>query len=148
MKIYERLKQEHERQKDLACKIMQTSGDSEERNRLFCELFKEAEAHAAAEEQTLYATMMEKPDGQEKARHSVHEHKEAADLLKELKELSMGSGGWIHKFEKLKKELEHHIEEEEKEVFARAKTLISDKKATLLAQRFDERKEAELAQIA
>ncbi len=147
MNIYERLKRDHDEQRDLMRRIMDTYGDSERRNMLFDKLYREAEAHAAAEEQTLYATMMAKPDGQEKARHSVHEHKEAADLLKELKELDMGSGGWLHKFEKLKKELEHHMTEEESEIFACAEKVIDDARANELAGQFEKRKQEELAEL-
>lgn len=144
MNIYERLRSEHQKQKDLAAEIMDTSGDTRERQRLFAEFYAEAEAHAAAEEQTFYAALIEKPEGQPKARHSVHEHKKAADLLCELKELDMGSGGWIRKFEKLKEELEHHIREEENEVFSRAKQLLDSATAEQLATDFDRRKKAEL----
>lgn len=148
MTIYERLQREHEKQKDLARRIMKTSGDSEARNALFDELYREAEAHAAAEEQTLYATLLAMPEGQDIARHSVHEHQEAACLLEQLNELDRGNGGWIHKFEKLKQELEHHIEEEENEVFAKARELIDRDTAKDLARRFDERKSRELAEMA
>lgn len=144
MDIYTKLKREHEVQKELARKIMQTSGDSPERRELFAEFYLEAESHAAAEEQTFYAALIEQPDGQPKARHSVHEHKKAADLLCELKEMDMSSGGWIQKFEKLKEELEHHIREEENEVFARARKLLSAATADKLAARFEKRKQAEL----
>ncbi len=148
MNIYERLKRDHDAHREQLRKIMDTSGDSEERNTLFDEFYREAEAHAAAEEQTFYAALIEKPDGQEKARHSVHEHKEAADLLDELKELDMGSGGWLQKFKKLKKELEHHMDEEENEIFARAKKLIAKSRAEELAGKFDKRKRQELKSVA
>jgi signal transduction protein with GAF and PtsI domain len=105
----------------------------------------EAVAHANAEEQTFYAELIGIADGQEKARHSVSEHKEAADLLGELKELDMASGGWLNKFKKLKEELDHHMDEEEAEVFKLAKTLIADKRADELGKEFDKRKQNELA---
>ncbi len=143
MDIYERLKKDHVRQRDLASRIMDTSGDSKDRRELFAKFREEVDSHADAEEQTFYAALIEKPDGQEKARHSISEHKEAADLLEELDELDMGSGGWIHKFEKLKHEIVHHLDEEEKEVFPLAKKLIADDKAKALAEAFDKRKTAE-----
>ena len=145
MDIYQRLKQDHDKQRELAGKITDTEGNSEERRRLWKEFKPEAEAHAAAEEQTFYATLIEKPDGQEKARHSISEHKEAADLIEELSKLGMGSGGWIQKFKKLKEELEHHMKEEEDEVFQRAKKLIDQREAKRLAETFEERKRQQLA---
>ncbi len=143
MNIYERLQQEHEVQKQLAAQIMRTSGDSSERRELFEEFKTEAESHAAAEEQTFYAALIEKQESQEQARHSISEHKSAADLIEELEETEMGNGGWIRKFEKLKDELEHHIAEEENDVFKMARRLIDSDEANELAEKFERRKQSE-----
>lgn len=147
MDIYQRLEQDHDRQRDLAARLAETSGDSEDRRQLW-EAFKaEAEAHANAEEQTFYATLIENPDTQEKARHSVSEHKTASDLIEKLSELDMSSGNWLQTFQTLKDELEHHIEEEENEVFPKARSVISDDEATRLADEFETRKSEELEQV-
>lgn len=144
MDIYERLKKDHETQRDLAAAIMRTSGDSREREDLWREYRREAESHAAAEEQVFYAALMEKPAGQDKARHSVAEHKQASDIIGELDEMEMGSGGWLQKFGKLKELLEHHMDEEEKEIFQSARQLIDDDRAGRMAGQFDQRKDQEL----
>lgn len=86
---------------------------------------------------------MEHPDGTEKTRHSVAEHKDVDDLLQELCELEMSSGGWIHKFEKLQRKVIHHLDEEEKDVFPLARHLISDTRAQELCNYFTRRKQAE-----
>lgn len=146
MDIYTRLIQDHDEQRNLAQAIMKTSGDSEERRQLWDTFKPEAVAHANAEEQALYAPLIEEPDTQEQARHSVSEHKEADDLIKELSEMDMSSSGWIQKFEKLKEALEHHMDEEEKDVFSKAKKVISAEQARQLADDFETRKRAELAE--
>lgn len=142
--IYERLKQDHETQKDLAAKIAETSGDSEERRQLFARFRREAEAHANAEEQVFYAKLLKSPDSQEQARHSVSEHEEASDLLDELADLDMSSPGWLSKFKTLKDELEHHIEEEEEEVFALARSVLPENDEERMTEAFAERKSAEV----
>ncbi|SDJ59422.1 hemerythrin domain-containing protein [Microbulbifer yueqingensis] len=144
MDIYERLKKDHETQRELAADIMHTSGDSPERRSLWKDYRREAEAHAAAEEQVFYAALMEKPAGQDKARHSVAEHKQAADIIEELADVDMGSGGWIQKFEKLKELLEHHMDEEEQEIFQCARQVIDDDRASEMPGEFDQRKNREL----
>ena len=58
MNIYERLKDDHCKQRGLCGGLAKTSGDTEERRRLFTALKTEVEAHAAAEEQTLYAELI------------------------------------------------------------------------------------------
>ncbi len=144
MDIYQRLEQDHDRQRDLAARLVETSGDSEERRQLWSEFKAEAEAHANAEEQTFYAALIEDPDTQEKARHSVSEHKTASDHIEKLSELDMSSGAWLQTFQTLKEELEHHVEEEENEVFPKARTVISDDEAARMADDFETRKSEEL----
>lgn len=144
MNIYERILKDHERHRDLAERLAATSGDSEERRKLWSQFKPDCVAHANAEEQTFYAAMITEPEGQQEARHGVHEHKEIDDLLEELDELDMGSGGWLQKFGKLKHLLEHHMEEEEGEIFAQAKSMFDAKDARQLAGEFEEAKRAEL----
>lgn len=148
MNIYQRLTEDHGKQRGMAAGLAKTEGDSSERKRLFDEFYRELEAHAAAEEQTFYAELIATPDGQEKARHSVAEHKTAADLLKELTQTDMSSGAWLQKFKKLKHEVEHHVDEEEKEVFPLAMKLIPDERAEELAREFDARKQKELEELS
>ena len=87
---------------------------------------------------------MARPEGQEKARHSVSEHKEAVDLLGELDDTTFSSPGWLPRFRKLKEELEHHMDEEENEIFKRARKLIAEPEDRELGEAFLERKQAEL----
>lgn len=148
MDIYDRLEEDHRLQEKLAKQIKDTSGDSEARRTLFAQLKQEAEAHANAEEQTFYAALIAIPNGQEEARHSVTEHEVMSKLIEELEELDMASGGWIHKFEKFKHKIEHHIKEEEKDVFPLAKKLIDDDTAKAMVEPFENRKSAEEKEAA
>ena len=145
MDIYSRLIDDHGKQRGLSGGLIRTSGDTMERRRLFDALKKEVTAHAAAEEQAFYAELIGMADGQEKARHSVSEHKEAADLLDELAKTDMASSAWLAKFKKLKKDLEHHMDEEEAEVFVLARSLVSEDRAGDLAREFDRRKDDEMS---
>lgn len=138
--IYKRLKNDHDNQRGLMDSIAETSGDSGERRQLYALLKNELVAHANAEEQTFYAKLIHEPKGQEQARHSVSEHKEMDDLIEELEDTDMSSSGWLSKFKKLKEEVEHHVDEEEKEVFALSRKLISESEAHDLADEFNTRK--------
>lgn len=145
MDIYGRILEDHKMQRQLSQDLLNTSGDSAERRHLFDALAKEVEAHAAAEEQVFYAELIAKPEGQEAARHSIAEHKDAADLLDELSNLDMASGGWLNKFKKLKHELDHHMDEEEQDVFTLARPLIDRQRATDLATEFGHAKDEHLS---
>jgi hemerythrin superfamily protein len=143
-RIFEDLKRDHDRQRDLLDRIAQTSGDSDERRTLFEELRQEVQAHAAAEEESLYATMLSDPDLRDDARHSVSEHKEVDDMLGELVEMDMASGGWLTKFKTMRDRYLHHIEEEEEEMFPAASKDLDDATKAKLAAIFEKRKPKEL----
>ena len=61
-RIFADLKADHDRHRKLLAQIAETSGASEERKTLFEEFMLEVTAHAAAEEESLYATMLGMPD--------------------------------------------------------------------------------------
>lgn len=143
MDIYTRLKKDHDTQRALGEKIANTEGDSNERLALWQRYKVELEAHASAEEQTFYAELMSHPEASDQTRHSVAEHKDAADLVEEIDDMDLSSPAWLAKFKKLKHDIEHHVDEEEEDVFDLARKNIDEATARDLADRFNERKPAE-----
>jgi Hemerythrin HHE cation binding domain len=142
--IFTILKSDHDLHREMLAKIAETSGDTPERHKLFEAFRIEVTAHAAAEEQSLYATMLGDPELQDDGRHSVAEHKEIDDMLGELQETDMATGAWLIKFKEMRHRYEHHIEEEEEEMFPAAQKEFSKKLAEELGAKFDRRKPAEL----
>ena len=144
-RIFADLKADHDRHRELLAEIASTAAGDAERDRLF-EVFRiEVSAHAAAEEESLYAMMLGKPDLRDDARHSVSEHKEIDDFFGELAELDSASDTWRKTFEKMRHRYEHHIGEEEEEMFPAAAEELSDDEEAKLAQVFEERKPKEVA---
>lgn len=144
MDIYQRLKDDHGKQRGLAAALLETSGDSDDRRRLYDAMKAEMHAHADAEEQIFYAALIEHPDTQEQTRHSIAEHKEANDMLKELDKIEMSSGAWLQKFKSVWEALEHHLDEEEKDVFPMSRDVIEEGKAETMAAQFNDRKKREM----
>lgn len=143
--IFDRLKQDHDAHRQLFAKMADAKDDADRLEKLFDQFKVEVTSHAAAEEETLYATMLARPDLREDAQHSVSEHKEIDDYLEELAELKFDGEAWRKKFAKMKERYLHHIEEEEEEMFpAAAKELTADEEKKLAAT-FAKRKPAELA---
>ena len=141
-RIFEDLKADHDRHRDLLEKIGASGAD--ERKALFDTFRVEVTAHAAAEEESLYATMLAKPDLRDDARHSVSEHKEIDDFLGELSEIDIASDDWMTRFAEMRHRYEHHIDEEEEEMFPAAADGLSDAEEAQLADTFEARKPAEL----
>jgi hypothetical protein len=147
-RIFEDLKADHDRHREMLEKIGETHGASEERKSLFEDLRQELAAHAAAEEESLYATMLGCPELRDEARHSVSEHKEIDDFLGELMEIDMSSSAWLAKFKDMRHRYLHHIDEEEEEMFPEAAKSLSDEAEARLAKIFENRKPKELEMAA
>lgn len=142
--IFSILKSDHDLHRELLASIAETGGDSDARRELFESFRIEVTAHAAAEEESLYATMLSDPDLRDDGRHSVSEHKEIDDMLGELQEIDDASDAWLTKFKEMRHRYEHHIDEEEEEMFPAAEKHFSNAKAEELGSKFDRRKPAEL----
>lgn len=143
MNIFEALREDHDKQRRLLERLAETQGDSDERRDLFEELKVELQAHAAAEERAFYARLMADPLTTAKARHGVAEHEEMDDRLAELDDTAFDSPGWIVKFRQLKDRVEHHLEEEEREVFQMGGKVLSDDEKSSLAAEYQEDMAAE-----
>ncbi|WP_425072399.1 hemerythrin domain-containing protein [Sagittula sp. S175] len=141
--IYSAIKSDHDRHRELLSIIEQTSGASDERKKAWDEFYHDVKAHAAAEEETFYSKLISKTWGQDAARHSVHEHQQLDDLMEELNEMDMSSSGWLNKFKTLQHDYLHHVDEEEDEVFTRAKEVIKDSEIKGYGDRFLKRKQEE-----
>ncbi len=142
--IFDRLKQDHDRHRQLLDQIAASDSGSEERRTLFDTFKVEVTAHAAAEEESLYATMLAREELRHDAVHSVSEHKEIGDMLQEIATLDAASPDWMTKFEALKHDYTHHIDEEEEDMFPAAADELSDEKVAELRAVFDRRKPREV----
>ncbi|MDF7777776.1 hemerythrin domain-containing protein [Sphingomonas sp. AOB5] len=142
-RIFRDLMADHERHREMLKKLADKR--TEDREALFEALRVEVTAHAAAEEESLYATMLADPDLRDEARHSVSEHKEIDDYFGELLDLKFGGEAWEKKFKEMRHRYEHHIDEEEEEMFPAASKALSAAEEKRLAAVFEKRKPKELA---
>jgi len=125
--------------------IDRTDAGTNHRIELFEEFTIEVKAHASAEEQALYSTMMRKPETTDVTRHSVAEHHELETLLNDLAATDPQSGAWQDKYKALRHDYLHHIEEEEEDHFPDFAKHLSDDDEEHMRKVFDRRKKAEKA---
>lgn len=141
--IFAAIKKDHDTHRALMARIADTSGGSDARKAAWDEFYRDVKSHAAAEEETFYSKLMSKTWGQDAARHSVHEHQQLDDLMEELNDMDMSSPGWLNKFHTLEHDYKHHMDEEEDEVFARAREVIPENEISGYADKFLGRKSKE-----
>ena len=143
--VFGRLVEDHDRHRALLAMIEETEGKSADRETLFVELTKELKAHAAAEEQALWSSVLRDPETTDFARHAIAEHKEIDDMLADLAARDMASPGWLRRFAELKEEYLHHIREEEQEQFVAAEQHLRPTDVRYMRRVFNRRKKAEKA---
>ena len=91
--------------------------------------------HELLEEKLLYPVLETRSATREIALEGFEEHHVADGILKELQRLPPASERWTAKFKGLKVTLEHHIKEEEREMFRTARGVLSSDELQQLAAR-------------
>src|ERR1700722_13274886 len=135
MDIYEYLHKDHEKVAALMEKVIVTE-DTSQREALFKEIKQELTLHADTEEKTFYKAVEDatrSENVEEKMEHAHHEHDEIREFLETLSDMSVDEEGWIEQFGEFKHSVTHHVEEEEDDIFKKAKKYLSEKQAKDLA---------------
>jgi hemerythrin superfamily protein len=147
MDIYNYLKKDHRKVSELMEKVL-ASRSADRREELFEEIKKELTLHAHTEEKTFYAALEESQKTEEKIEHAEEEHEEIEEYLEKLSKLSPESEKWLVTFGEFKHAVEHHVEEEEGEIFEKAQKVLSEKQAQSLAKEMDSLKKEEMKNLA
>lgn len=142
--IFRRLAQEHGEVNTLMLRA-RTSSDPQVQREMLAKIRTEFLSHAHAEEKEFYAVLRTYPETREKATHSKAEHDEIEQMLDQLENLS--GAAWTSVFNKLMTCVQHHVKEEENELFPLAKSVLSSDQVKDIERRFAEAKQAELARL-
>ena len=137
MNIFEAIRRDHDIQRDLLDKLVDTSGDSKTRSNLFKELKKELTIHANAEERHYYKPLIPSDMMQDHARHGIAEHHEIDELIEQLEDTAMDSSGWLKIAKNLKEKVEHHLEDEEHSFFQLSGKVLTEKQKNDLANKYN-----------
>ncbi len=98
-------------------------------------------AHEKIEEEIFYPALKEHPKAKDIVLEGYHEHHVVDLIMAELKDLDEDDETWAPKFAVMKENIEHHIEEEEGEMFAKARAAFSADELEELGDRMQEMKE-------
>ena len=94
------------------------------RTRLLDTLTAELTAHELIEERILYPALQAHPEAKDIVLEGFQEHHVADLIVKELHQVAKNHEMWGAKFKVLKESIEHHIGEEEGEMFRTARAVI------------------------
>ncbi|MDB5102485.1 MAG: hemerythrin [Fibrobacteres bacterium] len=142
MNVYGLLIADHEKAKGMFEAIKDLSEkEVKERERLFAELNLELSVHMAAEEKFFYPEILPEKTTHAKSMEAFEEHNVAKTLLKELEAEDKGTEAWTAKFKVLYENIEHHVKEEERDIFPMAAKVLSETEAVNIAEEILEYKE-------
>lgn len=139
--IYTKLKDDHQSVSSLLQQLAQTTAtDAARRKSLFAELQHSLTRHSEAEEATFYAKLRQHDETRDFIRDAQQEHQRIEALLHELKRMDTNDLQWGATLQTLKDLVEHHVHEEEGQVFARARNILPAWEAEDLGRQFAQAK--------
>lgn len=126
MKIFEELKNDHEKQRSLLNDLVNSSVDDNNRGELVKKLNNELKGHAKSEERYFYTELLKHDKSQEEARHSISEHHDIDEALATVEDTKTNSTAWLTHAKSLKELVIHHLDEEEQDIFKVAEKVLSE----------------------
>ncbi len=136
------LEKDHEEVKGILEKLESTSKTAvKKKEDLFMKLKQELIPHMKGEEKHFYPALDHDEKAREVALESLEEHHVAEMVLKELDKLSKDADNWDAKLKVFKEIVEHHIEEEQDEVFEAARNALDKQEMDEILEAFEKEKE-------
>jgi hemerythrin superfamily protein len=141
MDAFQMLKEDHRKVEDLFAKIDETTERAEKtREELFGRAKRELDVHAHLEETLVYPELRKAEETRELTLEAFEEHKVVKELLAELDRMAKGTEQWKAKFTVLKENVEHHVKEEEDELFKDGKEVLDSVRRDVLGKAMAEEK--------
>ena len=138
MNAFTLLKADHKKVAGILEKIDATTERGvKTREELFTQLKTELDIHAHIEETVLYPALEEADETRDITLEAYEEHSLVKQLLGELEALDKSEETWTAKFTVLKENIEHHVEEEEGEMFKKARKVLSEEEAEELGAKME-----------
>ena len=135
------LKADHRRVEKLLEALNATSEDDvEQRQQLFRDFANEMQVHEIIEEEILYPALKDHPRAKEVVLEGYEEHHVVDNIMNELNDVPYDDETWGAKFSVMKENIEHHIEEEEEEMFEQAEDIFDSAELEELGSRMAQRK--------
>jgi hypothetical protein len=138
MDAFELLKADHKKVADLFERLESATGKA--KLDVFNQIKGELELHTHIEEKIFYPALEKPEETHDLTLEAYEEHKVVKTLLAELAGAKVADDEWQAKAKVLRENVEHHIEEEENELFDKADDALSDEEIEDLGNRMEAEK--------
>ena len=142
------LKADHDKMKKLLNELETTTERGiKTRTELFATIKGELMVHETIEEEIFYPALKGHPKAKEIVLEGYEEHHVVDLLMGELEELDVDDENWGAKANVMKENVEHHMEEEEGDMFIKARQIFDREELEDLGARMETRKRAAQKEI-
>jgi hemerythrin-like domain-containing protein len=142
--ILDVLKDDHKEVAELLKKISRVR-TAKSRETYFVEMKQSLEMHAFLEQLIFYRALLRSSDHQSVVERADEDHRQITDQMAELDSLKKDDPEWMPKFRSLKGSIEDHVQEEETELFERARKMFSEEQLRTLGAEMVTKKAEQLA---
>ena len=142
------LKSDHDLVKSLLAELETTTERGvKTRTELFARIKAELTVHEIIEEEIFYPELKAHPKAEDIVLEGYEEHHVVDLLLGELSDLAVDDETWGAKAKVMQENVEHHIEEEEGEMFPQARSVFDRNELAELGERMAARKETARSEL-
>lgn len=138
MNAFELLKADHKKVAELFDRLEEAPGKT--KLDIFKEIKRELDLHSHVEEKFLYPALEKSEKTHDLTLEAYEEHKVVKTLLAELSGTKTADDEWQAKAKVLRENVEHHVEEEEGELFDKAENVLSDQQIEGLGNKMEAEK--------
>ncbi|WP_028387788.1 hemerythrin domain-containing protein [Legionella fairfieldensis] len=132
MDIYEYLKTDHDKVSNLFKQFKKAPG--KRKADIATLIADELIVHAKSEQDTFYVALEQHAKAKDKALHGWKEHKEIENQIKTFDKKNLSEKNLTTQIEKLEEIVNHHVREEEGELFKQAKDVLSEEQGYALKE--------------
>lgn len=140
MNAIQLLKEDHNKVSHLFGKVKGSDSDSE-KQKLFEQIKQELEVHTHIEETVFYPKLKEEEELKDIVLEGIEEHHQAKIFLRELSNLADDSEKFEPKLKVLMEDIEHHVQEEEGQMFPKVEKVFDQATLEELGKQLEEEKQ-------
>ncbi|HXG91677.1 MAG TPA: hemerythrin domain-containing protein [Blastocatellia bacterium] len=145
MNAIELLKKDHKEATGLMDQIETADKGDRSAKDLFMRLKHALTLHTQMEEQIFYPALRNHEETRDMIEESLKEHQEVDQILAEMTNLNPHNDDFIDKLSELRDAVEHHVDEEENEMFPKAEKVLGQSRLDEMGRQMQQMKQSKSA---
>jgi hemerythrin superfamily protein len=140
MHVFELIRNDHRMVNEIIEELVQCE-EPDDCRALFERLHRELEAHARVEEDHFYPALREAAQAGAEVRDGREEHEQMRELMSRMEGMEPASDDWLDTLLDLRDLIEHHVADEEEEMFAQAEDGMPEERLRSMGEEMEQEKQ-------